>query len=98
MPIHDQSYRRYGGGKARPGRAWMVIARAGIMSMMRKRMFLGLLIFAWIPFIVRAVQVYVATNFPQAALLAPTAETFREFLEPAELLRLRRDDLGRARG
>jgi ABC-type transport system involved in multi-copper enzyme maturation permease subunit len=81
MPIHDQSYRRYGGGKALPGRSWMVIARAGVVSMIRKRMFLGLLIFAWCPFIVRAVQIYVTTNFPQAAMLAATAETFREFLE-----------------
>ena len=32
MPIHDQSYRRYGGGEAAPGRAWTVIARAGIMT------------------------------------------------------------------
>jgi ABC-2 type transport system permease protein len=80
MPIHDQSYRRYGGGKALPGRAWLVIARAGIMHMMRKRIFLGLLIFAWFPFIVRAVQIYMATNFPQMALLAATAQTFRDFL------------------
>jgi ABC-2 type transport system permease protein len=84
MPIHDQSYRRYGGGKALPGRAWLVIARAGIMNMMRKRMFLGLLIFAWLPFIVRAVQIYVTTNFPQVAMLAATAQTFREFLEQQE--------------
>ncbi len=81
MPIHDQSYRRYGGGKAVPGQAWMVIARAGIVNMIRKRAFLGLLLFAWVPFIVRAVQIYVTTNFPQAAMLAATAETFREFLE-----------------
>ena len=81
MPIHDQSYRRYGGGKAAPGRAWLVIARAGIVNMIRKRAFLGLLLFAWVPFIVRAVQIYVTTNFPQAAMLAATAETFREFLE-----------------
>jgi ABC-type transport system involved in multi-copper enzyme maturation permease subunit len=81
MPIHDQSYRRYGGGKATPGRAWTVIARAGIMNMIRKRAFLGLMIFAWIPFIVRAIQIYVATNFPQASMLAPDASTFRDFLE-----------------
>jgi ABC-type transport system involved in multi-copper enzyme maturation permease subunit len=49
--------------------------------MVRKRTFLGLLIFAWLPFVVRAVQLYLSTNFPQMALLAPTAETFREFLE-----------------
>jgi ABC-type transport system involved in multi-copper enzyme maturation permease subunit len=81
MPIHDQSYRRYGGGKATPGMAWLVIARAGILQMLRKRIFLGLLLFAWFPFIVRAVQIYVTTNFPQASMLAATAETFREFLE-----------------
>jgi ABC-type transport system involved in multi-copper enzyme maturation permease subunit len=81
MPIHDQSYRRYGGGKTMPGRAWTVIAWAGIRNMISKRAFLGLLIFAWLPFVVRAVQIYVSTNFPQAALLAPTADTFRQFLE-----------------
>ncbi len=81
MPIHDQSYRRYGGGKAMPGQAWMVIARAGIMTMIRKRTFLGLLIFAWSPFLVRAVQIYVTANYPQVAMFAPTAQTFREFLE-----------------
>ena len=81
MPIHDQSYRRYAGGRARPGQAWTVIAWAGIMNMIRKRAFLGLLIFAWLPFVVRAVQIYVATNFPQASMLAPDAKMFRDFLE-----------------
>jgi ABC-type transport system involved in multi-copper enzyme maturation permease subunit len=81
MPIHDQSYRRYGGGKALPGQAWAVIARAGIMNMIRKRTFMGLLIFAWFPFIARAIQIYVTANYPQVAMFAPTAETFRQFLE-----------------
>jgi ABC-2 type transport system permease protein len=81
MPIHDQSYRRYGGGKTSPGRGWTVIAWAGIRNMIRKRMFLGLLLLSWMQFIVRAVQIYLATNFPQMALIAPTAETFRQFLE-----------------
>jgi ABC-type transport system involved in multi-copper enzyme maturation permease subunit len=81
MPIHDQSYRRYLGGKAALGRSWTVIAWAGIRNMITKRTFIGLMLFAWFPFIVRAVQIYIASNVPQAALLAPTAETFREFLE-----------------
>ena len=80
-PIHDQSYRRYGGTKAAPGRAWTVITWAAIRTMVKKRTFLGLLIFAWFPFIVRAVQLYISANFAQAALFAPTAETFRQFLE-----------------
>jgi ABC-2 type transport system permease protein len=81
MPIHDQSYRRYGGGKATPGKAWTVIAWAGVRNMITKRMFLGLLLFSWLPFVVRAVQIYIASNFPQAAILAPDAKMFRDFLE-----------------
>src|SRR3954468_5522580 len=81
MPIHDQSYRRYLGGKSLPGQAWTVIARAGITGMIRKRIFLGILLIAWGPFLVRAVQIYFSTNYPQAAMLAATAETFRNFLE-----------------
>jgi len=81
VPIHDQSYRRYRGERFPEGRAWTVIASAGIKNMLGKRKFLGLLLIAWLPFIVRAVQMYVAANFPQASMLAPSAETFRQFLE-----------------
>jgi ABC-type transport system involved in multi-copper enzyme maturation permease subunit len=81
MPIHDQSYRRYRGHRHLPGRAWTVVTWAGIKTMAKKRAFIGLLIFAWIPFIVRAVQIYIAANFPQATMLAPTAETFREYID-----------------
>ena len=82
MPIHDQSYRRYGGAKASPGKAWTVIANAGIRTMLRKRLFLGLLLFAWMPFVVQAVRIYVAINYPQtAAVLGPDAKMFRDFLK-----------------
>src|SRR6185437_5896687 len=81
MPIHDQGYRRYGGIKARTGTGWMVIARAGIRTMLSKRAFLGLLLISWFPFLVRAVQFYAASNLtiPQASVLAPSADTFRQF-------------------
>jgi ABC-type transport system involved in multi-copper enzyme maturation permease subunit len=81
MPIHDQSYRHYGGGRAMPGRSWMVIARAGIRSFMRKRSFMGLMLFALAPFVVRAVQFWISSQYPQAAVLTPGPETFRQFLE-----------------
>ena len=81
MPIHDQSYRHYGGGKAAPGRSWTVIAWAGMRTFIKKRAFMGLLLFALSPFIVRAVQMWISSNYPQASILAPTAETFRQFLE-----------------
>ena len=81
MPIHDQSYRRYGGERAPQGRAWTVIASAGIRTMLGKRKFLGLLLIAWLPFIVRAVMMYFAANVPQMSMIAPSAETFRQFLD-----------------
>lgn len=81
MPIHDQGYRRFGGRRDARGTGWLVIARTAIRTMVRNRKFLGLLILAWAPFIVRAVQVYASANFPQVAFLAPTAKTFRDFLE-----------------
>ncbi|MGH9348969.1 MAG: ABC transporter permease [Vicinamibacterales bacterium] len=81
MPIHDQGYRRYGGRRQPHGRIWWVIARSGIMTVLRQRRFLALLLFAWAPFIVRAVQLYVAANFQQATFLAARAETFAEFLD-----------------
>lgn len=48
--------------------------------MLAKRSFIALMLLAWSPFVVRAVQVYIAANFQQASFLAPKAETFREFL------------------
>src|SRR5215472_4393316 len=85
MPIHDQGYRRYGGARAPRGQAWLVIARSGIRTMLGKKAFLGLLLLAWLPFFVRAVQIYAAANLPQAAFLRPTAETFRQFLDQQEI-------------
>jgi ABC-2 type transport system permease protein len=85
MPIHDQGYRRYGGSRTPHGRAWAVIARTGVRTMLGKRPFLGLLLMAWLPFLVRAVQIYAATNLPQAAFLTPTPEMFRQFLEQQEI-------------
>src|SRR5688500_18642223 len=81
MPIHDQGYRRYGGRREPHGRRWWVIARAGVMERLRERRFLALLLFAWIPFFVRVVQMYLAANVPQASFLEPTPATFREYLD-----------------
>ncbi len=81
MPIHDQSYRHYGGSREAPGRAWLIIASAGIRSMIRKRIFLGLLLLGWLPFLIFAIRFYLAANFAQASFLAATRETYRGFFE-----------------
>jgi ABC-2 type transport system permease protein len=81
MPIHDQGYRRYLGSRAAIGKSWQVMTRAGVLSVVSKRVFLGMMLFAWAPFVVRAVQIYVSQAFTQAGFLAPKGETFREFLD-----------------
>jgi ABC-type transport system involved in multi-copper enzyme maturation permease subunit len=81
-PIHDQTYRRYQGTRQPLGRAWTVIAWAGIRNMLSRKGFTALMIVAWAPFIVRAVQMYFVTNYPQAATFVPVdAQMFRTFLE-----------------
>lgn len=80
MPIHDQGYRRYEGRRLPQGRAWQVIAWTSTMAALKRRAFVVLLLAAWAPFLVRAVQVYLSANFEQASFLAATAQTFRDFL------------------
>jgi ABC-2 type transport system permease protein len=84
MPIHDQGYRRYRGGKA-GGRAWLVIMKTGIRTMLGDRKFIVLLVVSWIQFVVRAIQFYIATNFSQAAVIAPSAATFRDFFDKQDI-------------
>jgi ABC-2 type transport system permease protein len=86
VPIHDQGYRHYAGQRAPHGRAWWVIARSHIVTTLQQRSFRLLLIAAWAPFVVRAVQIYVAsTNLPVAEFIATTPELFRDFLSQQRL-------------
>jgi ABC-2 type transport system permease protein len=81
-PIHDQSYRRYQGTRLPLGRSWTIIAGAGIRGMFSRKLFLLLLVVSWIAFIVRAVQIYAVTMYPQAGQLLPIdASLFRDFIE-----------------
>jgi ABC-2 type transport system permease protein len=87
VPIHDQSYRRYGGERQPAQRAWLVIAKTGIQSFARRRPMIGILFAATIQLIVRLVSFYVAETYQQAqALLGPSAKTFRDFLEFQDFL------------
>jgi len=85
MPIHDQSYRRYTGVREAPGTAWLVIAVTGIRTALSKKLFLGVMLFAWAQFLVRAVIFYMSANFPNLDILAPSVETFRQFFDMQEL-------------
>ena len=81
-PIHDQSYRRYQGQKQPLGRNWMVIWSAGVRAMLNRKVFLGLLVLAWIPFLVRTVQIWAVTMYPEAGRIVPIdPRLFMNFVE-----------------
>ncbi len=87
MPIHRERYRRREDGVDVQGRAWLVIAAHGLRALVRKRPLIFLLLIAWLPAIVRAVQIYAAANLPsvsQVGFLAITPRTFRDFLGQQE--------------
>lgn len=87
MPIHRERYRRRETGVDSVGRAWLVIAANGLRILVRRRPFLFLMILAWIPAIVRAVQIYAAANVPnmaQVPFLTITPRLFRDFLSQQE--------------
>jgi hypothetical protein len=81
-PVHDQSYRRYQGSRAPTGRAWLVILRAGLRTLLGRKVFIGLLLLAWIPFIGRSIQFYIVSSYPQAQqFLAVNLRLFQDFIE-----------------
>ncbi len=81
-PVHDQSYRRYQGVRLPFGRGWLVILRSGLRVFFSRRVLLGLLLLAWVPFLVRTVQIYVVVTYPQAGQVLPVAPAmFRNFVE-----------------
>ena len=89
MPIHRERYRRREDGVDLRGGAWAVIATNGLRTLVRKRAFLFLMILAWIPVIVRGVQIWAAANVPgmsQIGMLAVTPRMFRDFLNQQEPL------------
>ncbi len=81
-PVHDQSYRHYEGRRQPPGRAWTVIMNAGVRAMLSRKPFIALLIASWVPFLVRSVQIYAVTAYPQARQVLPVdAKMFENFIE-----------------
>lgn len=81
MPIYDQGYRRYEArSPLRKARFWP-ITREALRLVLSKRAFLGLIAGAFIPFVVRVVQIYVVTRFPEAGRILPVdGRLFGDFL------------------
>jgi len=81
MPIYDQGYRRYEArGPLHQIRFWP-ITREALRLILAKRAFLGLLAVSFLPFIVRVIQIYIVTRFPEAGRVLPIdGRLFGEFL------------------
>jgi ABC-2 type transport system permease protein len=81
MPIYDQGYRRYEArAPLRKARFWP-ITREALRLVLSKRAFLGLIAAAFLPFIVRVIQIYIVTRFPEAGRILPVdGRLFGDFL------------------
>jgi ABC-type transport system involved in multi-copper enzyme maturation permease subunit len=81
MPIYDQGYRRYEArGPLHQIRFWP-ITREALRLILAKRAFLGLIAISFLPFVVRLVQIYIVTRFPQAGHVLPIdGRLFGDFL------------------
>ena len=81
MPIYDQGYRRYEARGALHQIRFWPITREALRLILAKRAFLGLLAVAFLPFVVRVIQIYIVTRFPEAGRVLPVdGRLFGEFL------------------
>lgn len=81
MPIYDQGYRRYEARAPLHQIRFWPITREALRLVLLKRAFLGLLAVSFLPFIVRVIQVYIVTRFPEAGRVLPVdGRLFGEFL------------------
>ncbi|HWW95915.1 MAG TPA: ABC transporter permease subunit [Vicinamibacteria bacterium] len=81
MPIYEQTYRRYEAREPLRAVRFWPITREALRIILARRAFLALLAGSWIPFIVRVVQIYVVTRFPEAGRILPVdGRLFGEFL------------------
>jgi ABC-2 type transport system permease protein len=81
MPLYDHSYRRHEGRRSSRFQRSLALARSSARLLLKRRSFLLLLALSWSPAVVRAAQIYVARQFPQAPdFFTVSAATWREFL------------------
>jgi ABC-2 type transport system permease protein len=81
MPLYDLSYRRHGGPRTSRLRRSLALALSSATLLLRRRSFLLLIAACWIPAVVRAFQIYVSRQFPEAPeFFAISPLTWRDFL------------------
>lgn len=79
--IYEQHYRRLDAPNPLRKHRWIPIAREGLKALFGLRAFLGLIAIAWLPVLIRLVQVYFTTRFPEARRIVPVDDKlFCDFL------------------
>ncbi len=81
MPIYDQGYRHYLARSPLHHARFWPITREALRLLLAKRAFLGLLAVSFLPFVMRLIQVYLGTQYPQMAAVMPRGGAlFGQFL------------------
>jgi len=80
MPIHDIGYRHWKGEWTSHPYRWWVISRQGIGLLAKKKLFLILMVLSSLPFLVRAVMIYISTVMERIDFLKIDAKFFEDFL------------------
>jgi ABC-2 type transport system permease protein len=81
MPIYDQGYRRREGRRPLRSIRFWPVTREALRLILARRAFLALLAVAWLPFVVRVIQIYIVTQVPEAGRVLPVdGRMFGEFL------------------
>lgn len=79
--IYDQAYRRYEAREPLRTLRFWPITREGLGLVLAKRAFLLLVAAGWIQLVVRVIQIFVVTRFPEAGRVLPVdGRLFGEFL------------------
>lgn len=79
--IYEQHYRRLDASIPLRNQRWIPIAREGLKALFALRAYLGLIAIAWLPVLIRLVQVYFTTRFPEARRIVPVDDKlFCDFL------------------
>jgi ABC-type transport system involved in multi-copper enzyme maturation permease subunit len=90
MPIHEASYLSWEGSIRGKPRTWLVIARTGVRLVWRK-VLAGIMFAATVPFLVRTVQIYLASQVPGEGDLAVLDSVIR--VDEGLFLNFMRDQL-----
>jgi ABC-2 type transport system permease protein len=82
MPINDLGYKHWTGDRTFRSHRWWVVTKRGIILLCRRKRFLILMILSSIPFVVRAVLIYLSSSVGRAvSMFNVDAKFFENFFD-----------------